>query len=70
MPPLDEASRLALVRRTLDEVYTVLLESEAVLSAASAGTRDCPNEDYALIQANFAASFNLYQQISARLRAE
>jgi hypothetical protein len=67
LPPLDRAARLSLDRRLLKEVHTLLLESEAVLSAASAGTRDCPGEDPQAIYASCAAAGELYREISERL---
>jgi hypothetical protein len=67
MPPLDKASRNAFYRRTLQEVRSLMAESEAVLSEGTARTQDCPNEDLQEIAAKYAESFGLYQQISERL---
>jgi hypothetical protein len=67
LPPLDGTARLSLGRRLLEEVRTLLLESDAVLSAASAGTRDCPGEDQRAIYASCAAAGELYREISERL---
>ncbi len=68
VPPLDEAARTALDQRALLELQALLVESEAVLSAARSGTRDCPNEDYDQIHANQLAAFEQYIELSARLR--
>ncbi len=67
MPPLDRAARRALDRRALQEVSTLIAESEAVLNQASAGARDCPNEDDEQIRASYFAALELQRELSTRL---
>jgi hypothetical protein len=60
------SSRIAIDRRTLQEVASLLMESEAVLSEYFEGTRNCPEEDCQEITQKYVDSFGLYQRISER----